>query len=167
VTLTDLLPVRLGWRERPTRKHRAPDEIERLQRKVSGAELLIKGLRVQLDDQDHQHEKTVAHQAEAELLVVQLKADVDELTAERNEWRDEALRLRARFGPQLAAEANATRVDVPPMVRDTSDGADQATEPINVRPLWQALNLGPTAATTNPGRLPCTWGVKDEPEPAA
>ncbi|MEU0818870.1 hypothetical protein [Streptomyces mirabilis] len=72
------------------------------------------------------------------------------MQSERDDWRDEALRLRARFGAQLAAEANAHRVDVPPMVRDTSDPADQATAPIDVKPLWQALGLGPITVIDNP-----------------
>ncbi|MFD4547204.1 hypothetical protein [Streptomyces sp. NPDC058466] len=89
------------------------------------------------------------------------------MQSERDEWRDEALALRAKFGPQLAAEANAQRVDVPPMVRDTSAIEDQATGPIYVKPLWEALNVryvGPDAA--NPVHVP-SWAAADEPEPAA
>lgn len=54
------------------------------------------------------------------------------MQSERDEWRDEALTLRTRFGAELAAEANADAVTVPPMVRDTSAFEDQATEPIPV-----------------------------------
>jgi hypothetical protein len=60
VTLTDLLPVRLGWRERPVRKHRAADEVDLLRHRLDGARLLIKGLQVQLNDKDREHEETVA-----------------------------------------------------------------------------------------------------------
>jgi hypothetical protein len=74
--------------------------------------------------------------------VVQQQADIDDLTAERDHWRDDALALRARFGAQLAAEANANRIDVPPMIRDTSAIEDQATGPIDVRPLWAARDAG-------------------------
>ncbi|MFF0736815.1 hypothetical protein ACFYVK_35040 [Streptomyces chartreusis] len=76
----------------------------------------------------------------------QLRGEAEEAAAqmrmERDEWRDEALRLRAQFGPQLAAEANANRVTVPPMVRDTSAVEDQATGPIDVRALWDAAEAG-------------------------
>ncbi|MFE2710535.1 hypothetical protein ACFXKI_00740 [Streptomyces mirabilis] len=72
------------------------------------------------------------------------------MQSERDEWRDEALALRARFGPQIAAEANATRVDVPPMVRPIDGPEDQATAPIDVRPLWQALGLGTVTVVDNP-----------------
>lgn len=84
------------------------------------------------------------------------------MQSERDEWRDEALELRARFGPQIAAEANAQRVDVPPMVRDTAAMEDQATAPIDVKPLWEALDVhyaGPGAAS--PTHVPA-WAVTDE-----
>ena len=62
-----------------------------------------------------------------------------EMRSDRDEWRDEALRLRAELAPYRAAEANANRVVVPPMQRI---GADQETAPqgIDVKPLWAALN---------------------------
>ena len=100
----------------------------------------------------------------------QLRGEAEEAAAqmrmERDEWRDRALELQARFGPQLAAEANANRVDVPPMVRDTSAMEDQATGPINVKPLWEALDVhyaGPGAAS--PTHVPA-WAVPDD-EPTA
>lgn len=64
---------------------------------------------------------------------------------------DEIAYLRKRLAPFLAAEANANRIDVPLMERDTSHPADQATSPIDVRPLWDALGIGPTTAVTDPG----------------
>src|SRR5690606_33817520 len=45
---------------RPARKHRAPDEIERQKMLRAGAELLIKGLRLQLEDQERQHAEVIA-----------------------------------------------------------------------------------------------------------
>jgi peptidoglycan hydrolase CwlO-like protein len=84
----------------------------------------------------------------------QLRGEAEEAAAqmrmERDEWRDRALELQARFGPQLAAEANAARITVPPMVRDTGAVEDQATAPIDVRPLWDALGVRPV---TDPGRI--------------
>jgi hypothetical protein len=89
------------------------------------------------------------------------------MQSERDEWRDETLALRARFGPQIAAEANAQRVDVPPMVRDTAAMEDQATGPIYVKPLWEALDVhyaGPGAA--GPTHVPA-WAVADESQGVA
>lgn len=87
----------------------------------------------------------------------QLRGEAEEAAAQmqsdRDEWRDEALRLRARFGHLIAAEANAARVTVPPMVRDTTAIDDQATAPqgIDVTPLWQARDAGLLGPVTDPG----------------
>lgn len=89
-------------------------------------------------------------QAEAEELVVQQLADIDDLTAERDQLLDEVLKFRARFGAQLAAEANATRIDVPPMQRI---GADQDTGTFDVTTLWQAADAGLLGPVTNPGHV--------------
>lgn len=75
------------------------------------------------------------------------------MQTERDEWRDKALALQARFGPQIAAEANATAVTVPPMVRDTSAIEDQATGPINVTALWEARDAGLLGPVTDPGQV--------------
>ena len=85
----------------------------------------------------------------------QLRGEAEEAAAqmrmERDEWRDMFLALQARFGPQLAAEANANRVDVPPMVRDASAIEDQATGPINVTALWDAREAGLLGPVLDPG----------------
>jgi hypothetical protein len=94
-----------------------------------------------------------AHQAVAEEIVVQQLADIDDVTAERDQLLDEVLMFRARFGPQLAAEANANRITVPPMVRDTTAIEDQATGPINVTALWEARDAGLLGPVTNPGHV--------------
>jgi hypothetical protein len=57
VSIIDRLPTR---RTRPARKHRAADEVERLKFLLGGANALIKGLGVQLDDQEREHTDTVA-----------------------------------------------------------------------------------------------------------
>ena len=84
----------------------------------------------------------------------QAAIDYSGVLQDRDEWRDKALALQARFGTQIAAEANANRVTVPPMVRDTTAIEDQATGPIPVKALWDALGVGPTTAVTDPGHFP-------------
>jgi hypothetical protein len=81
------------------------------------------------------------------------------MQSERDEWRDEALALRARFGHQIAAEANAAAITVPPMVRDTSAIEDQATGPINVTALWEARDAGLLGPVTDPGRITLDGGT--------
>ena len=145
MTITDLIPALKGHGRR-----RAVDEVDRLRvdnrnlfTRLMAADEAIAILRNDLADAH-------ARQAEAEELVVKEQADRLDLADERDELAAELAALKKRFAAQLAAEANATRVDVPPMVRDTSDPADQATAPIDVRPLWEALGIGPV---TNPGRI--------------
>ncbi|GGM05855.1 hypothetical protein GCM10010099_22540 [Streptomyces cinereus] len=110
--------------------HRAGDDIALLQQKLAD---------------------TAAKQGQAEELVVQLQADKDDVIEECDRLRAEVLRFRARFGAQIAAEANAHRITVPPMVRDTTDPADQATGPIDVRPLWAARDAGLLGPVASPG----------------
>lgn len=66
---------------------------------------------------------------------------------------DELAWWREKFGQQVADEANAARVDVPPMVRDTSAIEDQATGPIDVRTLRQAADAGLLGPVTDPGHV--------------
>ncbi|MER8220945.1 hypothetical protein ABTZ58_10195 [Streptomyces sp. NPDC094143] len=144
MTLNDLIPTLKGHGRR-----RAIDEVERLREREQQLETALgaAGDEVALLRWD----LTVAHHqlGEAQEIVVQQQATVDSLTEERDYWRDEALALKARFGPHLAAEANANRIDVPPMIRPIDGPEDQATGPIDVRPLWDAVGIRPV---TDPGR---------------
>lgn len=98
-------------------------------------------------------EESRAKHAAAEELVVQQQADLEELVLERDGLRDEVLMFRARFGPQLAAEANANAVTVPPMVRPIDGPEEEATAPIDVRPLWAARDAGLLGPVTDPGQV--------------
>ncbi|MFE7899233.1 hypothetical protein ACFU3E_17220 [Streptomyces sp. NPDC057424] len=145
MSITDLIPALKGHGRR-----RAVDEVERLREREQQLETALgaAGDEVALLRWD----LTVAHHhlGEAEELVVKQQADIDDLTAERDQWRDEALALKARFSAQLAAEANAHRIDVPRMVRPVDGPEDEATAPIDVRPLWDALGIRPV---TDPGQV--------------
>ncbi len=150
-----LLPVRFDLRRRPPRprKHRAADEVVRLRAFLAGANALIGGLQLQLAEEEERHAETAAKRTEADEIVVRQQADLAEVTAERDYWRDEALRLRARFSGPLAAEANANAVTVPCGYRDTSAIEDQATGPIDVRALWEARDAGLLGPVTDPGHI--------------
>ncbi|MFD9070581.1 hypothetical protein [Streptomyces lasiicapitis] len=110
--------------------------------------------------------------------MIGMATQIDELTEERNRYRDdfdraagaysgiledlrdvtaEAAALRSQLAPYLAAEANANAVSLPPLERDTSNRADQATEPIPVITLQQAHGIGPVL---NPGQT--AWGAARE-----
>lgn len=146
MTLTDILP-RIGGNG----AHRVRDENARLKRTVGKlqrwqqqANDYFQRLTADRADVYACWEAEVQRRVEAETVAACIQS-------ERDEWRDEALALRAQLAPYKAAEANRNRVDVPSMQRDTSHPADQATAPIDVRPLWDALGVGPTTAVTNPG----------------
>ena len=148
MTLTDLIPALKGpGRRRAVDKvDELRDENRRLLTIVAGADDAFALLHQALAE-------ARAKQGEAEEIVVQQQADIDDLTAERDGLLDEVLKFRARFGAQLAAEANAAAVTVPPMVRDTTAIEDQATGPIYVRPLQEAAAAGLLGPVTDPGRI--------------
>ncbi|MEV8403568.1 hypothetical protein [Streptomyces niveus] len=64
-----------------------------------------------------------------------------EATARAEQAEQDAADMLAELHELRAYKAQATAITVPPMERDTSDGADQATAPIDVRPLWDALGM--------------------------
>ena len=57
VSLIDRLPTR---RPRTAPRHRAIDKVERLEVLLDGARMLIKGLRIQLEDQAAEHADAIA-----------------------------------------------------------------------------------------------------------
>ncbi|MFD8200602.1 hypothetical protein [Streptomyces sp. NPDC059701] len=122
------------------------EENRRLFTRLMGADDAFALLHQQLAD-------TAARQAEAEEIIVQQLANLDDLHAENEQLRDELAALKVRFGPELAAEANANAIAVPPMVRDTSAIEDQATQPIPVVTLAEAAAAGRLGPVTDPGHI--------------
>jgi hypothetical protein len=147
VSLIDRLPTR---RPRPARKHRAVDELERLRLKLQWADLFIKTQRVQLNDAELKLAASGSRQTELEERLLQQQAAITDLTAERDHLLEEVAALKRRFAAQLAADANTHRITVPPMVRPIDGPEDQATGPIDVTTLWDALGIQPV---TDPGRI--------------
>ncbi|WP_405461514.1 hypothetical protein OG786_29060 [Streptomyces sp. NBC_00101] len=121
-------------------RHRRADraelqqELQQLRRQLVGAADVIAAQQRQLDE-------VRAHLAEAEQVAVCVSADLEDRTVEHAEAVAEATYLRAQLAPYLAAEANAAAITVPDAVRDTTAVEDQATAPIDVRPLWLALDV--------------------------
>ncbi|GGV36622.1 hypothetical protein GCM10010293_39980 [Streptomyces griseoflavus] len=153
MSLTDLIPALKGHGRR-----RAIDKVEELRAEnrriltlLAGADDAFALLHQQLAD-------TAAKQADAEMVVVCQQADIDDLRAENDGLRDQLAALRIKFGPQLAAEANANAITVPPAIRPVDGPEDEATAPIDVKPLWAALGIGPV---TDPGRI----GPDDDTQP--
>ncbi|MYX14458.1 hypothetical protein GTY67_13730 [Streptomyces sp. SID8374] len=145
-------------------KHRAADKVAELERQLKdqqaetvsafgqliGAADTIAILEADLAD-------VRAKRAEAEEVVVCLDADLRDRTAELEQARADLAAAQAQLAPYLAAEANANAVTVPPSERDISSFEDQATAPIKVTTLWDALGIGPvvrTEGSTDPAHLP-------------
>ncbi|MFF7147554.1 hypothetical protein ACFZAO_05705 [Streptomyces griseoaurantiacus] len=154
MSITDLIPAWKGHGRR-----RAVDEVERLRENET---ILLTALHAAGDDITVLQQKLAQarqFQAEAKLVVVCQQADIDDLTAERDALAEEVTGLKTKFGPQLAEEANANAITVPIAIRDTSKPEDQATAPIDVRPLWEARDAG-LLDTTQPQHVPA-WAVRD------
>ncbi|MGW7087607.1 hypothetical protein ACWGH2_29480 [Streptomyces sp. NPDC054871] len=136
--------------------------------------------------------KLVREADDAACRMIAMATEVDELKAERDEAQgnfdqaaiaysgvledlrgvtDQLAVANAELAELRAFKANATAVTVPPMERDTSAVEDQATGPIDVRPLQEAAAaglLGPvvqvstSGASADPGQVrAASWGVDD------
>ena len=157
MTLTDLIPS-LGGRPKPRKANRIETRLRKAQEYLAAvrednAKLLDRQAAADEFFAILMHDVVTTNAALglAQQLYGEYKAAAEQMQAERDEWRDEALAVRARFGAQIAAEENANRVTVPPMVRDTSAVEDQATGPIDVRALWDARDAGLLKPVTDPG----------------
>lgn len=136
-------------------KHRAADKVAELRDENRRLLTQLFGARDYIAIQDQQLADVRAKRDEAELELIRVAAERDDRAEERDQALTEASRLRAQLAPYLAADANAHAVTVPPAERDTSRFEDQATAPIDVRPLWDAI--GPVVSTqgsTDPAHLP-------------
>jgi hypothetical protein len=134
VSISSILP-RLGG----SGTHRVRDENDRLKAQVAK----LRHWQEQANDYfarlvADRHEVYACWRDEAQRRI-EAETVAAGVQSECDEWRDEALALRAQLAPYLAAEANANRIPVPPMVRRVDGPEDEATAPIDVRPLWEAL----------------------------
>lgn len=141
MTLNGLMPARLvARRERPVRKHRAPDEVERQRWLRAGADLLIKALYAQLDDKDREHEETVAR------LDERYGATIRQLETELAD-------ARSRLEVRNWADSVVTQTQEIPV--------EEIRRHCTPVPLHQSPQ-----ARRDPAHVPA-WAHRDEPEPAA
>jgi hypothetical protein len=127
-----LLPIRISHfkRDRPTGKRREDDTVDLLQCKLIGAQLLIKGLRLQLDDQDHKHAETVRRIDERHGEVVRgLEDQIAEL--------ERRLDIRT-FAEAAAAQTQPIQVITPVLPLHQAPFA--TTNPGRVPPSWAAAD---------------------------
>lgn len=176
MTLADLIPGLRDKQPKPRKANRPEIKLARTEEHLAAVqadnaklldrqmaaddyfELLVRDRTDVYDAWRHEGRK----RAEAEIAAALMQSDRDKAIAEREADAAELHELRA-------FKANAEAVTVPPMERDTRNGADQATGPIDVRPLQEAAAaglLGPvvqvstSGASANPGQPRQTsWGV--------
>jgi transposase len=130
-----LLPVRLDLRRRPTRKHRAVDEVDRQLFLRAGADLYIQGLHVQLADQEEQHAVVIARiEARHAETVRGLERELQE--------------ARERLAIACKAETAVTRTQ------------ELSVEEIRRHCTPVPLHQSPMAQTANPAHVPA-WAVRD------
>ncbi|MBT3077571.1 MULTISPECIES: hypothetical protein [Streptomyces] len=149
------MSLTLGIR-RP-RKHRAVDAVANLRNENHRLLTQLIGARDHIGVQEQQLAEVRAKRAEAEQVVTCLDADLRERTEELEQALARIRQLQTQLAPILAAEATANAVTVPAAIRDIGRFEDQATEPIRVRPLWEAI--GPvvrTEGSADPAHLPTT-----------
>lgn len=157
MTLADFIPV-LSGKPRPRKANRIETRLRKAQFHLAAvrednAKLLDR--QAAADDFFAILMRDVVTTNAALGLEQQLRAEAEQVAEEmrvnRDEWRDRALQLQARFGAQIAAEDNANRIDVPPMIRPIDGPEDMATGPIDVRALWDARDAGLLGPVLNPG----------------
>lgn len=124
-------------------KHRAVDRLAELAAEKQSLINQLVGAAGHITRLELQLKESRAHQAEAEQVAACTAADLEDRAEELSEARAELALARALLAPYLAAEATAGAVTVPEMERDTTAMEDQATAPIDVRPLWNALGVSP------------------------
>lgn len=132
MTLANLMPIRFTLRDKPTGKRRQDDAVDLLQCKLTGARMLIKGLRLQLDDQAREHEATVRRIDERHAEIVR---GLEQQVAD--------LERRLAIACQASAAADQTQEIDPETVRRI------CAQPV---PLYEA-----PFATVDPGDVRPSW----------
>lgn len=147
-------------RARSLGRHRGKTPAQ-LRAALDTADCTLIGLATQVDELRAERAQLEDQLDKAAIKVSGALYDLQSMTADRDRLQVELIDARAEL-------ANATRVDVPPMERDTSAVEDQATGPIDVQTLWDAHGTGPV---TDPGQVRQTrWGRDTDdtqPLPAA
>jgi hypothetical protein len=150
VTLTAYLP-RLGLFERPVRKprhpqHRAVDEVERQRILRAGADLLIKTLRIQLDDAEARHAEVIARIDERHGEIVR-------------GLEDQIAELERRLDIRTFAEAAAARTqEIPVITRilPLPESPLTAVDTAQLAALKARGDGGVFGPVTNPGHVTTT-----------
>lgn len=148
----------VGIRRTSRPKHRAVDAVEELREEARRLRAQLVGASAAVGQLDQRLAAAHNQLKAANGTNVSLVRQVNDLSTERDHLADKNEELAAQLAPYLAADANRNAVTVPPSIRDTTAGEDQATTPIDVRPLWQAFGISPIRVdnpqATDPTHIP-------------
>ena len=144
------MSLHLGIRRNSRPKHRAIDAVEELREETRRLREQLVGAATAIGHLDQRLAAAHNQLKAANGTNVSLARQVNDLSTERDQLADKNEELLQQLAPYLAADANRNAVTVPPSVRDTTAGEDQATTPIDVRPLWEAIGIGPIVRVDNP-----------------
>lgn len=147
------MSLTIPGRRRQHPKHKASERLSSLEIEYRRIKAVVAGADAEFIRLRHRA-------AEAEIVADCTLRNLEDVTEERDALAAEVAELKDRLAPLEAAEANRQAVTVPPMVRDTSDGADQNTTPIDVRTLRERFAAGPvlhlhhSPQATDPAHIP-------------
>ncbi|MFJ1647928.1 hypothetical protein [Streptomyces sp. NPDC088258] len=110
-------------------RHRATDRVTELERQLQSQ-------RTQLVNASNAIRDLQQDRRDALDASDRLRTRICALSVERDQLAETVATLRER----ASTDANTNAITVPQMNRDTSNPADQATEPIAVSTLWAALD---------------------------
>lgn len=144
------MSLHLGIRRNSRPKHRAVDAVAHLSEENRRLRAQLVGASAAVGQLDQRLAAAHDQLKAAHGTNVSLARQVNDLSTELDQLADKNEELAVQLAPYLAADANRNAVTVPPSVRDTTAGEDQATTPIYVRPLWEALGIGPIVRVDNP-----------------
>jgi seryl-tRNA synthetase len=133
----------IGIRRNSRPKHRAVDAVAHLSEENRRLRAQLVGASAAVGQLDQRLAAAHNQLKAAHGTNVSLVRQVNDLSTERDQLADKNEALAVQLAPHLAADANRNAVTVPPSVRDTTAGEDQATTPIDVRELRERFNTGP------------------------
>jgi septal ring factor EnvC (AmiA/AmiB activator) len=144
------MSLHLGIRRNSRPKHRAVDAVEDLREEARRLREQLVGAASAIGHLDQRLAEVTGQLIATRGTNANLIRQANDLAIERNQLARDNETLAAQLAPYLAADANRNAITVPPSVRDTTAGEDQATTPIDVRPLWQAIGISPIVRVDNP-----------------
>lgn len=137
------MSLTIPGRRRSHPKHRASDKVRELTHRQTAADAYFKTLRQDIADMHTAWKNAERAAANAEDLVALQAVNLQNANGRVAELEAQLAAQTAELNELRAFKATVQAVTVPPMVRDTRNGADQNTTPIDVSELQARFTSGP------------------------